>query len=77
MERQYSTEQYFDSLTFDLALARARIRTITALAQKVGVSRSRMYLVRAGYKPTRALQARIAQALGVAAEELWPRLPGR
>ncbi|MCP4449336.1 MAG: helix-turn-helix transcriptional regulator [Myxococcales bacterium] len=70
-KREPSTPTYFDSRTFDIALARTGLRTATALADAAGVSRSRIYIVRAGYKPPESLQMRIAEALGVDVDDLW------
>ena len=61
----------FDATALDVALARTGLRTLTALADRVGISRARLYTIRAGYVPRELVRRRIAAALGVAVETLW------
>ena len=64
-----------DGFRFDLELVRSHHKTLTALARSLGLSRTRISLVRSGWLPPPAMRAQIAEVLNVEPDDLWVSYP--
>ncbi len=62
---------YFDDVTFRVALAKLRIRTLKQAAELIGISESYMGIISRGNVPPPETRARIATSLGCEVEHLW------
>lgn len=63
---------YFDDITYNIACAKLRLRTLKEQAEHLGVSESYAgQITRRGAIPGPRTRARIAQVLGLQEVDLW------